>query len=356
MESHRERTANTRRNIQRDSTHSRPIERDFGQCQDDKSSLEKQETDLKWTFSVFALATVLVGVVLRHELHDRSESHYYYHPSYVIRNLWGSYYDYFAGSWSKMGLCLFCLAVLEYWVLGCLFLITDLTHWPSFIAKFKVQRDQTKIPRDKLLKAMATAFINQTVFNFPSLLMVDYLMRWRGCGHTVDELPTFSQFLIEFAVFTIIEEIGFYYGHRLLHQPALYASYHKQHHEWTAPIGLITVYCHPVEHFLANTVPAVVGPILMGSHLLTTSVWLVVAQTVAMITHCGYHLPLLPSPEAHDFHHLKFTNNFGVLGILDWLHGTDVNFRKTKQFQRHFTLFGLTPVNDSIPDEPKIAQ
>jgi sterol desaturase/sphingolipid hydroxylase (fatty acid hydroxylase superfamily) len=46
--------------------------------------------------------------------------------------------------------------------------------------------------------------------------------------------------------------------------------------------------------------------------------------------HSGYHFPLFPSPEAHDFHHLKFTQCYGVLGILDYLHGTDTLFRSNK--------------------------
>ena len=31
--------------------------------------------------------------------------------------------------------------------------------------------------------------------------------------------------------------------------------------------------------------------------------------------------------QAHDFHHLKFNQCYGVLGILDYLHGTDQQFR-----------------------------
>ena len=31
--------------------------------------------------------------------------------------------------------------------------------------------------------------------------------------------------------------------------------------------------------------------------------------------------------QAHDFHHLKFNQCYGVLGVLDYLHGTDQQFR-----------------------------
>lgn len=34
--------------------------------------------------------------------------------------------------------------------------------------------------------------------------------------------------------------------------------------------------------------------------------------------------------EFHDFHHLKFNVNYGVLGFLDWFHATDGMMYDTK--------------------------
>ena len=42
-------------------------------------------------------------------------------------------------------------------------------------------------------------------------------------------------------------QVNFYYLHRLLHHPRLYASVHKMHHEYSAPFALMAIYCHPVE-------------------------------------------------------------------------------------------------------------
>ena len=39
----------------------------------------------------------------------------------------------------------------------------------------------------------------------------------------------------------------------------------------------------------------------------------------------------------HDYHHLVYNNNYGVLGILDNIHGTDVNYRSSVQYARHYT-------------------
>ena len=92
---------------------------------------------------------------------------------------------------------------------------------------------------------------------------------------------------------------------RLFHHPALYKRVHKLHHEWTAPVGVVSIYAHPLEHVVANLLPALSGPVLLGSHLCTLWLWMTVVIVSTTIDHSGYHFPLLRSPEFHDFHHLK---------------------------------------------------
>lgn len=48
------------------------------------------------------------------------------------------------------------------------------------------------------------------------------------------------------------------------------------------------------------------GPMIMGSHIVSIGAWFSLALITTSISHCGYHLPFLPSPEFHDFHHLKY--------------------------------------------------
>lgn len=92
---------------------------------------------------------------------------------------------------------------------------------------------------------------------------------------------------------------------RLLHIPLIHKHVHKLHHEWTAPIGIEAVYAHPFEYVFSNLLTVAGGPFICGSNLVTTWVWYALATAVTIIHHSGYHLPYLPSPEFHDFHHLK---------------------------------------------------
>ena len=76
-----------------------------------------------------------------------------------------------------------------------------------------------------------------------------------------------------------------------------------------------------VEHLLCNTFPAIMGPLLTRTHLVTAWSWYALTAFSVVNSHSGYHLPFLPSSEPHDYHHYRFNVNFGVLGILDYLHG-----------------------------------
>ncbi|KAJ2995190.1 Chromosome 5 4 [Globomyces sp. JEL0801] len=121
----------------------------------------------------------------------------------------------------------------------------------------------------------------------------------------------------------IIEEVWFYYSHRLLHHPSIYRFIHKRHHLFTAPVGMAATFAHPFEHLVSNMAPMVLGPIIMQSHIAVSWIWFNFAIIVTITTHCGYDLWGFPSSLAHDFHHYSFNYNFGVAGILDFLHGTD---------------------------------
>eukprot|EP00914_Ancora_sagittata_P028480 GHVO01056201.1.p1 GENE.GHVO01056201.1~~GHVO01056201.1.p1 ORF type:complete len:262 (-),score=21.74 GHVO01056201.1:208-993(-) len=242
---------------------------------------------------------------------------------------------------------------VSFWSANVLLMIVDFYSWPQALLKYKIQEDKNNpVDGQKLKKAFLWVLFNQTVIGIPFTYVACTVMQWRGCDFG-PVLPSFHSLLFHIAMCTLIEEVFFYYGHRLFHQPMFYKRIHKMHHEWTAPIGITALYAHPVEHVLCNLLPPALGPILLGSHVAAAWIWFAIALLSTTVSHSGYHLPFLPSPEAHDFHHAKFVNNFGVLGVLDRLHGTDSMFRASKEHQRHFMLLGLLPVSQQFPNDPK---
>lgn len=273
-------------------------------------------------------------------------------------NFWQSFWDIFLARFGDDEYVLYIygtniLAFSLYWVVGSLFTLLDVTNRPSWLRKYKVQPGENEpVKFRRLASAIGQVVFNQIFVAFPVSFLCFWIMKSRGLP-SVHTLPTFSRVLLELGVFIVIEEIGFYYSHRLVHHRKIYKHIHKKHHEWIAPIAVVAIYCHPFEHLLSNMLPLVLGPTIMGSHVATTWLWYGLAIFNTLNTHSGYHFPFFPSPEGHDFHHLKFNECYGVLGILDYLHGTDKLFRSSAEYRRHIVSFKMDSLRDLFPDETK---
>ncbi|KAL2917384.1 hypothetical protein HK105_203048 [Polyrhizophydium stewartii] len=218
-----------------------------------------------------------------------------------------------------------------YWGYSALMALLDLAEFPRALWRFKIQPAK-KPTLAQYRKASARALLLQVVVNLPLIVLLDrYLCQWSGRNILAEELPSPLELVKHLLVFAVIEEVGFYYGHRLLHSPRLYRLIHKKHHEFTAPIGVAATYAHPIEHLLSNLLPLIIGPLVMGSHILVFWAWITIAQFTTINSHCGFYFPGFPTPLAHDYHHQVFNANYGVLGILDGLHGTRGNFLRWQE-------------------------
>lgn len=181
----------------------------------------------------------------------------------------------------------------------------DFTKKPSFIRRYKIQQDENEtIEKKRLVEVISNVFINQIFVSIPFAILSYYAMKLRGM-QDVRELPQFHWVVLQIAIFILVEEFGFYYSHRFLHSKHIYKHIHKIHHEWRAPIAVTAIYCHPIEHIFSNILPPFLGVLICGSHISVTWLWFTMVTLSTLNAHCGYHFPFFPSPEAHDFHHLK---------------------------------------------------
>lgn len=70
-----------------------------------------------------------------------------------------------------------------------------------------------QVDPEKLRHALKTVLFNQMFISAPTVVAAYHLTRWRGdpCG---PQLPTLHWALAELTIFSILEEVLFYYSHR----------------------------------------------------------------------------------------------------------------------------------------------
>jgi fatty acid hydroxylase domain-containing protein 2 len=126
----------------------------------------------------------------------------------------------------------------------------------------------------------------------------------------------------------LIEEVLFFTAHWAFHTRPLFRTIHHIHHRFRQPIGISTHYVHYLEHLIGNLVPIFSAIILTRADVTTSFLWVTFAVTNAIHTHSDYAFPWMPPAQNHDFHHYLARGNYGVLGLLDRIFGTDREYRE----------------------------
>ena len=103
---------------------------------------------------------------------------------------------------------------------------------PELIRRYRtqpqVQTSEDKIEWSVLLKVIKRVTFNQTFVGVGLGLFLYPFQLYRGVNVTPESLPSWGTVIQHLCAYLMVEEIGFYYSHRLFHEkPSLYKKYHK---------------------------------------------------------------------------------------------------------------------------------
>lgn len=198
---------------------------------------------------------------------------------------------------------------------------------PAALRRYRIQRQRPR-PQE-LVGPSIRSWVWNNVWNLLAFVALWPALRLVSGIHA-GPLPPWWIIAAQVLFFVYLDDFLFYWFHRGMHTRWLYKRVHAWHHRILTPWAVTGNYMHPLEYGLIGAV-ALVGPMLLGVHVVTLWIWFVVRQWEAAEGHCGYDLPwtpthFLPSNDGaihHDVHHERVKGNYaGFFPLWDRVFGT----------------------------------
>lgn len=110
---------------------------------------------------------------------------------------------------------------------------------------------QSRAPPPELMsKAIRQIAFGHIVLQLPLLWFAYDLFEWAGMPQLNAPWPSMWTIALQFCFFMVVCDTALYWAHRSLHHRLLYATFHKQHHDFKSNDALASEYFSPVEELL----------------------------------------------------------------------------------------------------------
>lgn len=198
---------------------------------------------------------------------------------------------------------------------------------PASLRRHRIQRRRPR--RQELVGPSIRSFVRNNAWNLAGFVVVWPVLRLVSTIHA-GPLPPWWVVAGQVLSFVYVDDFLYYWFHRGMHTPRLYKRVHGWHHRIVTPWAVTGNYMHPLEYGLTGAV-ALVGPMLVGAHVVTLWIWFTCRQWEAAEGHCGYDLPWTPThffpfndgAVHHDVHHERVRGNYaGFFPLWDRVFGT----------------------------------
>ncbi|HYD50292.1 MAG TPA: sterol desaturase family protein [Terriglobales bacterium] len=192
---------------------------------------------------------------------------------------------------------------------------------PQWLRRYRIQRHKPR-SQDLVWPSLRCWLVNNAAM-LAVVLAVWPVLQFSAVH--AGPLPSWYVILGQLVFFIYVDDFLYYWVHRAMHTQWLYKRIHGWHHRILTPVAVTGHYMHPFEYVLTGGL-ALVGPLLLGSHVAVLWLWFAFRQWEAAEGHCGYDLPwtpthFLPGHDGavhHDVHHERVRGNYaGFLPIWD---------------------------------------
>lgn len=212
----------------------------------------------------------------------------------------------------------------------------------GWFERHRLPRKQAQLPSRQLItRTLIQATVGQIVAPIIVFLLYRHVLTSPATQET--PMPGILQTWGHFVCATLVNEVGFYTAHRVLHEfPWLYKNIHKQHHQYIGSISIAAEYSALPEEICAAVIPTLSYMLWAKVPFPILSVWLINRLLETYESHSGYcfrdtwlarwfGMLNAERTEFHDFHHTVNMGNYGTNVFMDYLFGTMTPYLKAKE-------------------------